>query len=176
MVSKMLACLTARRSTPTEETAMSPPLPKWQPKRTLIDLYNEKDSTSWYWRAAATFSAFLIMLGYVVLDILSLHRNSRPTALLFSRQPLYQVPQQQAQLAPLESPPSYFWPLAMCLRLSLQSSVRAGYFDSTFFSFHALHPLCWVSSIFSTLSPPMTIPCNGHIPRLLASASPRSPR
>lgn len=62
---KMLTCLGARssRSAPAEDTEMSPPLPKWTPRRTLIDLYTEKDNTSWYWRAAATISAFLIMLG-----------------------------------------------------------------------------------------------------------------
>ncbi|KAL6720491.1 hypothetical protein ACLMJK_002415 [Lecanora helva] len=45
---------------------MSPPLPKYQPPRTLIDLYNEKDSTPWYWRTAATLSAFLIVLGFLI--------------------------------------------------------------------------------------------------------------
>ena len=42
-----------------------PPLPKWRPRRTLIDLYNEKDQTLWYWRVAATLSALLIMIGYM---------------------------------------------------------------------------------------------------------------
>ena len=42
-----------------------PSLPKWRPQRTLIDLYNEKNETPWYWRAAATLSALLIMIGYL---------------------------------------------------------------------------------------------------------------
>ncbi len=67
MISKMLTCLSVRRSTPAKDTEMSPPLPKWQPRRTLIDLYNEKDNMAWYWRAAATFAALLIMLGHVFL-------------------------------------------------------------------------------------------------------------
>ena len=46
--------------TPTERT---PSLPIWT-RRTLIDLYTEKDNTPWYWRAAATLSAFFIMIGY----------------------------------------------------------------------------------------------------------------
>lgn len=69
----MLTCLGARTAPAKDSQAdnnMSPPLPKWRPRRTLIDLYIEKDKTSWYWRAAATFSAFLIMLGYVVTDLL----------------------------------------------------------------------------------------------------------
>ena len=43
-----------------------PSLPKWRPRRTVIDLYSEKDQTLWYWRVAATLSAFLIMIGYVL--------------------------------------------------------------------------------------------------------------
>ena len=43
-----------------------PSLPKWRPQRTPIDLYNEKDETPWYWRAAATLSALLIMIGYLL--------------------------------------------------------------------------------------------------------------
>ena len=42
------------------------PLPKWRPRRTLIDLYNEKDLTAWYWRAAATIAAFLISIGFLI--------------------------------------------------------------------------------------------------------------
>lgn len=38
--------------------------PKWKPRRTLIDLYNERDHTRWYWRAAAIVSAGAIMMGY----------------------------------------------------------------------------------------------------------------
>lgn len=43
-----------------------PSLPKWRPRRTLIDLYNEKDQTLWYWRAAATLSSLLIMIGFLI--------------------------------------------------------------------------------------------------------------
>ncbi|KAF6232916.1 hypothetical protein HO173_008879 [Letharia columbiana] len=43
-----------------------PSLPQWRPRRTLIDLYNEKDQTLWYWRAAATLSALLIMIGFLI--------------------------------------------------------------------------------------------------------------
>ncbi len=70
---QMLSCLGARTASAKDKQAdenMSPPLPKWQPRRTLIDLYTEKDKTAWYWRAAATFSAILIMLGYVARDLL----------------------------------------------------------------------------------------------------------
>ena len=49
-----------------------PSLPKWRPQRTLIDLYNEKDQTPWYWRAAATLSALLIMIGYVPCPLFDL--------------------------------------------------------------------------------------------------------
>lgn len=38
--------------------------PKWKPRRTLIDLYNERDHTRWYWRAAAIVSAGAVMVGY----------------------------------------------------------------------------------------------------------------
>ncbi|KAL8942637.1 MAG: hypothetical protein Q9216_001550 [Gyalolechia sp. 2 TL-2023] len=42
------------------------PISKWQPPRTLIDLYVEKDQTHWYWRLAATLSAALIMIGFLI--------------------------------------------------------------------------------------------------------------
>ncbi|KAL8722105.1 MAG: hypothetical protein Q9225_001349 [Loekoesia sp. 1 TL-2023] len=42
------------------------PLPKWKPRRTLIDLYVERDQTQWYWRVAATVSAALIMIGFLI--------------------------------------------------------------------------------------------------------------
>ncbi|MCJ1461411.1 hypothetical protein MMC07_000008 [Pseudocyphellaria aurata] len=42
------------------------PLPKWKPRRTLIDLYNERDRTRWYWRGTATLSSFMIMTGFLV--------------------------------------------------------------------------------------------------------------
>ena len=41
------------------------PVPKWRPRRTLIDLYNERDHTQWFWRMAAIISTLLIMTGYV---------------------------------------------------------------------------------------------------------------
>ncbi|KAL9136173.1 MAG: hypothetical protein Q9175_002630 [Cornicularia normoerica] len=41
-------------------------LPQWRPRRTLIDLYNEKDQALWYWRAAATLSSLLIMIGFLI--------------------------------------------------------------------------------------------------------------
>ncbi|KAL8995413.1 MAG: hypothetical protein Q9169_004858 [Polycauliona sp. 2 TL-2023] len=42
------------------------PLPKWQPRKTLIDLYVERDQTKWYWRSAAILSAALIMIGFLI--------------------------------------------------------------------------------------------------------------
>ncbi|KAL8847012.1 MAG: hypothetical protein Q9221_007925 [Calogaya cf. arnoldii] len=42
------------------------PLPKWQPRKTLIDLYVERDHTKWYWRTAAILSATLIMIGFLI--------------------------------------------------------------------------------------------------------------
>ncbi|KAL8981883.1 MAG: hypothetical protein Q9205_003452 [Flavoplaca limonia] len=42
------------------------PLPKWQPRKTLIDLYVERDHTKWFWRAAAISSAALIVIGFLV--------------------------------------------------------------------------------------------------------------
>lgn len=40
-----------------------PPVLKWKPRRTLIDLYNERDHTRWYWRMAANLSSLMIMAG-----------------------------------------------------------------------------------------------------------------
>jgi hypothetical protein len=40
-----------------------PPMPKWRPRQTVIDLYNERDQTRWYWRFLANVSAFMIMAG-----------------------------------------------------------------------------------------------------------------
>lgn len=48
-----------------QEPAMAP-LPKWKPRRTLIDLYMERDQIHWYWRLTGTMSAAAIMIGYVV--------------------------------------------------------------------------------------------------------------
>lgn len=45
-----------------QQPAMAP-LPKWKPRRTLIDLYMERDQVQWYWRLAATISATTIMIG-----------------------------------------------------------------------------------------------------------------
>ena len=57
---------------PLRSPARSParslvPLPKWGPRQTLIDLYNEKERTQWYWRLSAVISAFMIMIGYECL-------------------------------------------------------------------------------------------------------------
>lgn len=41
------------------------PVPKWRPRRTLIDLYNERDQTRWFWRMMANLSTLLIMAGCV---------------------------------------------------------------------------------------------------------------
>ncbi|KAL8791849.1 MAG: hypothetical protein Q9195_005585 [Heterodermia aff. obscurata] len=51
------------RSPRRSPTRSPTPLPKWRPRRTLIDLYNEKDRTRWYWKAAATLSAWMIMIA-----------------------------------------------------------------------------------------------------------------
>ncbi|KAI4091753.1 MAG: hypothetical protein LQ339_008075 [Xanthoria mediterranea] len=56
-----------------------PPLPKWQPRKTLIDLYVERDHTKWYWRAAAILSATLIMIGFLIFP--SAFPNSRSEGL-----------------------------------------------------------------------------------------------
>ncbi|KAL9598077.1 MAG: hypothetical protein Q9219_004708 [cf. Caloplaca sp. 3 TL-2023] len=45
------------------------PLPKWKPRRTLIDLYIERDQTEWYWRLVAVVSAALIMIGYLLFPL-----------------------------------------------------------------------------------------------------------
>lgn len=45
------------------------PLPEWKPRRTLIDLYMERDQIQWYWRLAGTCSAASIMIGYVLEGI-----------------------------------------------------------------------------------------------------------
>ena len=50
----------------TKSRQSTVPLPKWRPRRTVIDLYNEKDTTPWYWRAAATVAAFFISIGFLV--------------------------------------------------------------------------------------------------------------
>ena len=49
---------------PATRCTMGPSLPRWTPRRTVIDLYNERDSTPWYWRGVATFSVISIMVGY----------------------------------------------------------------------------------------------------------------
>lgn len=43
-----------------QQPAMAP-LPKWKPRRTLIDLYMERDQIQWYWRLAASLSPASIM-------------------------------------------------------------------------------------------------------------------
>lgn len=52
--------------TKPQPSQSTPSLPKWRPRRTLIDLYNEKDQTAWYWRAAATAAAFFISIAFLV--------------------------------------------------------------------------------------------------------------
>lgn len=42
------------------------PLPKWKPRKTLIDLYVERDQTHWYWRLIASIPAASIMIGHVL--------------------------------------------------------------------------------------------------------------
>ena len=39
--------------------------PKWQPRRTMVDLYVERDRTQWHWRLLGVLSASMILLGYV---------------------------------------------------------------------------------------------------------------
>ncbi|KAL8675528.1 MAG: hypothetical protein Q9168_000040 [Polycauliona sp. 1 TL-2023] len=51
------------------------PLPKWQPRKTLIDLYVERDLTKWYWRSAAILSATLIMIGFLVFPAAFPHNS-----------------------------------------------------------------------------------------------------
>ncbi|KAI4195756.1 MAG: hypothetical protein LQ350_006997 [Teloschistes chrysophthalmus] len=46
------------------------PLPKWRPRKTVIDLYEERERTAWYWRTAAILSAAVIMLGPCLLSCL----------------------------------------------------------------------------------------------------------
>ncbi|KAI4136632.1 MAG: hypothetical protein L6R39_007694, partial [Caloplaca ligustica] len=48
-----------------QESAMAP-LPKWKPRKTLIDLYVERDQTHWYWRLIASIPAASIMIGHVL--------------------------------------------------------------------------------------------------------------
>jgi hypothetical protein len=37
----------------------------YEPQKTLIDLYNERDEVEWYWRFLGILSASLILLGYL---------------------------------------------------------------------------------------------------------------
>ena len=41
-------------------------LPRWTPRRTLFDLYTERDQTRWYWRFAAIIASLMIMTGYAI--------------------------------------------------------------------------------------------------------------
>ncbi len=43
----------------------TPALPDWRPRKTLIDLYNEKNDTPWYYRLGATVSAMMLAVGYI---------------------------------------------------------------------------------------------------------------
>ncbi|MCJ1283142.1 hypothetical protein MMC26_002469 [Xylographa opegraphella] len=40
--------------------------PIWQPQRTIVDLYAERDCTQWYWRLLGISSASMILLGFLV--------------------------------------------------------------------------------------------------------------
>ncbi|KAI4251637.1 MAG: hypothetical protein LQ352_004731 [Teloschistes flavicans] len=51
---------------PKQQSDAMAPLPKWRPRKTLIDLYEERDRTAWYWRTAGILSAAVIMLGYLI--------------------------------------------------------------------------------------------------------------
>ncbi|KAL8799305.1 MAG: hypothetical protein Q9223_007659 [Gallowayella weberi] len=53
------------RGSKQQQHAMAP-LSKWKFRRTLIDLYVERDHTKWYWRAAAIISAAMIMIGFLI--------------------------------------------------------------------------------------------------------------
>lgn len=70
------------RSTPTMALA------EWKPRRTLIDLYNERDHTRWYWRCAAMLSAFMIMTGYAPTYARK-NESSNWTAIASSFSPLH---------------------------------------------------------------------------------------
>ena len=37
---------------------------RWQDRKTLIDIYHERDRVDWYWRMLATLAAALILIGY----------------------------------------------------------------------------------------------------------------
>ncbi|MCJ1485147.1 hypothetical protein MMC06_005320 [Schaereria dolodes] len=41
-------------------------LPDWQPRKTVIDLYNDRDSVRWYWRLLGTISAATILVGFLI--------------------------------------------------------------------------------------------------------------
>ncbi|KAL9012401.1 MAG: hypothetical protein Q9173_002824 [Seirophora scorigena] len=45
------------------------PLPKWKPRRTLIDLYMERDQIQWYWRLAASLSPASIMTSFLLFPV-----------------------------------------------------------------------------------------------------------
>lgn len=55
----------------SQDPATMASAPKWRPRRTVIDLYNERDHIKWYWRTAANLSAFMIMSGYAGHELLS---------------------------------------------------------------------------------------------------------
>ncbi|KAL9019788.1 MAG: hypothetical protein Q9185_002932 [Variospora sp. 1 TL-2023] len=51
-----------------QQPAMAP-LPKWKPRRTLIDLYMERDQIQWHWTLAASLSAAFIMTGFLLFPV-----------------------------------------------------------------------------------------------------------
>ncbi|KAL8664229.1 MAG: hypothetical protein Q9202_003179 [Teloschistes flavicans] len=55
---------------PKQQSDAMAPLPKWRPRKTLIDLYEERDRTAWYWRTAGILSAAVIMLGPALFSCL----------------------------------------------------------------------------------------------------------
>lgn len=40
--------------------------PTWEPKKTVIDLYTERDLVKWYWRLLGILSASMILTGFLV--------------------------------------------------------------------------------------------------------------
>ncbi|KAL9104930.1 MAG: hypothetical protein Q9163_000175 [Psora crenata] len=55
---------------------MAPPLPVWQSRKTLIDLYNEKEQTRSILSLIATISAMLLMTSFLILPTAFISRNA----------------------------------------------------------------------------------------------------
>ena len=145
---RTLTCLGARSSSSTvvKDTTMSPPLPQWQPRRTLIDLYTEKDETSWYWRVAATFSAFLIMLGYV---------SSFPhggSILTLSRFLILPQASQSRTSSATTSQPSVIAAIVILVIGYITSIVVASVCSSWVFQLDILHVPCLISSLLGLVN------------------------